>query len=183
MAKLISATYADALFEVAVEKDSVDKLYEEVLELKKILEENTEYDRLMNHPKILREDKEAVMESVFKGRLSDELVGLLNIVIENRRYEHIESILDHFIDSVKEYKKIGVAYVSTPSELSAAQKKAVEKKLLETTGYKSMEMNYQIDEALIGGMVIRIGDRVVDSSIASKLDSLKKELLDIQLAV
>ena len=53
--------------------------------------------------------------------------------------------------------------------------------LIDTTGYVSMEMNYDIDESLIGGMVIRIGDRVVDSSIKSKLAGLKKELSSLQL--
>ncbi|MCR5108515.1 MAG: ATP synthase F1 subunit delta [Lachnospiraceae bacterium] len=183
MAKLISRTYGEALFEIAVEKNMVDELYKEVLELKEILKDNAEYERLMNHPKILRETKEEISESVFKGRLSNELTGLIKIVIENRRYEHIDSILDYFIEAVKEYKKIGVAYVTTPMELSDIQKKEVEDKLLETTGYDRMEMSYLIDPSLIGGMVIRIGDRVVDSSIRSKLDTLKKELLDIRLAV
>ena len=62
------------------------------------------------------------------------------------------------------------------------QKKAVEEKLLSTTGYRSMEMNYETDESLIGGMVIRIGDRVVDSSIKTKLEVLKKSLLSVQIS-
>ena len=67
-------------------------------------------------------------------------------------------------------------------ELNEAQKSAVCAKLLETTSYREMEMHYQVDEALIGGMVIRIGDRVVDSSVATKLEELKRQLLKIQLA-
>ena len=70
-----------------------------------------------------------------------------------------------------------MAFVTTPAELSEAQKKAVQEKLLATTRYSSMEMNYQTDESLIGGMVIRIGDRVVDSSIRSRLESLRKSLM------
>ena len=56
------------------------------------------------------------------------------------------------------------------------------KKLLETTEYETMEMNYTTDSSLIGGMVIRIGDRVVDSSIKHKLNDLTRDLLKIQLA-
>ena len=81
----------------------------------------------------------------------------------------------------KEEKKIGTAFVTTAVALSDAQKSAVEKRLLETTRYESFEMNYSVDESLIGGMVIRIGDRVVDSSIKTKLYELSKQLRSIQI--
>ena len=61
------------------------------------------------------------------------------------------------------------------------RKEKVEKKLLETTQYETFEMNYVVDESLIGGMVIRIGDRVVDSSIKTKLYNLSRELRNIQV--
>ena len=70
-----------------------------------------------------------------------------------------------------------MAYVTSAMELSQARKKEIEEKLLSTTSYKSMEMNYSVDESLIGGLVIRIGDRVVDSSIKTKLEGLKRELI------
>ena len=59
----------------------------------------------------------------------------------------------------------------------------MEKRLLETTRYVAFEMNYQVDADLIGGMVIRIGDRVVDSSVRTKLDRMARELSKIQLKV
>ena len=182
MAKLISKTYGDALFEIAVEESHIDELYEEVCALSGILSENADFSRLMNHPKLTKEEKEELMVSIFEGRLSGEMVGFLRIIILNDRYDEIDRILDYFVEKVKEYKGIGVAFVSTPLELSAGQKKAVEEKLLATTGYRSMEMNYETDESLIGGMVIRIGDRVVDSSIKAKLEALKKSLLSVQIS-
>ena len=181
MAKLASKTYAEALFETGIELKKLDDLYEEVQVLQEILKDNPDFSRLMNHPKILKEEKEQIMESVFKGRLSDELTGFLSVIIANKRYAEIDSILECFVLEVKEYKNIGIASVATPLKLSDAQKKAVEQRLLETTKYVSMEMNYSVDESLIGGMVIRIGDRVVDSSIKTKLANLEKELKSIQL--
>ena len=181
MAKLVSTTYADALFETGIEENTLDDLYDEALSVRQILKDNPDFSRLMNHPKILKEEKEQIMESVFKGRLSDEFTGFLRLIVANKRYADIDSILDHFVLRVKEHKKIGIAYVTTPLELTESQKEAVKKKLLDTTDYVSMEMNYAIDESLIGGMVIRIGDRVVDSSIRTKLEGLKKELSEIQL--
>jgi F-type H+-transporting ATPase subunit delta len=67
--------------------------------------------------------------------------------------------------------------------LSDAQKAAVEKRLLETTKYVEFEIHYRVDAAVIGGMVIRIGDRVVDSTIKTKLHDLTRELTKIQLKV
>lgn len=72
--------------------------------------------------------------------------------------------------------------MTSATELSAEQKESIEKRLLETTSYESFRMNYDVDAGLIGGMVIRIGDRVVDSSIRTKLGNMAKELSKIQLS-
>lgn len=182
MAKLVSKTYGDALFELVLEKDMIDSAYEEAVEVKQIFFENNELMKLLNHPKIDKEEKVQVMENIFKGRISDDLTGFLTIIVKKDRQKEIAAILEYFIARVKEYKKIGIAYVATAVELSDSQKKDVEKRLLETTSYLKFEMNYTVDQSLIGGMVIRIGDRVVDSSIKSKLDALSRDLLKIQLA-
>ena len=181
MAKLISKTYGDALFELAVEEDRVDALLEEIEQLQKVLSENAEFGRLMNHPKVIKEEKIQVAKNVFEGRMSDELLGFLIIIISKDRYRDIDAILDYFIAEVKQYKGIGIATVTTAVPLRDEQCREVEKRLLDTTSYKTMEMNYMLDKSLIGGMVIRIGDRVVDSSIKTKLNELQKELLKVQL--
>ena len=181
MAKLISKTYGDALFELAVEDDKVDILLEEIEQLQKILAENADFGRLMNHPKIIKEEKIKVAENVFKGRISEELFGFLTIIISKDRYREIDEILEYFVVKVKEYKGIGIATVTTAVPLKDSQCKAVEKKLLDTTKYQSMEMHYDVDATLIGGMVIRIGDRVVDSSISNKLNELQRDLLKVQI--
>ena len=93
----------------------------------------------------------------------------------------IPEILEYFADRVKEYKKIGVVYVESAVPLSEEQKEKIEKRVLETTDYVSLEPHYQVDETLIGGLVIRIGGRVADSSIRTRLENLRRELSKIQL--
>ena len=93
------------------------------------------------------------------------------------------SVFTYFIDQVKEYKNIGTAYVTAPMPLTDSQKEQIRNKLQETTRYVEFEMHYDVDESLIGGVVIRIGDRVVDSSVKNKLQSLTRELSKIQLKV
>lgn len=181
MAKLISKTYGDALFELAVEENKVDDLQEEIGQLQKILQENGDFGRLMTHPKINKDEKIKVVTDVFKGRISDELLGFLAIIISKDRYQEIDGILEYFLTEVKKYKGIGVATVTTAVPLREEQRRKVEQRLLDTTDYKSMEIHYKQDAALIGGMVIRIGDRVVDSSISTKLNELQKDLLKVQI--
>ena len=181
MAKLVSKVYGDALFEAAREAGLMDDMYEEVLELQKLLQANEELQKMMENPKVIREDKENVIETVFRGRISDEIVELMKLMIAKGRYSNIESVFDYFIGLVKEEKKIGIAYVTTAVELTDGQKDEIVRRLLETTRYESFEMNYAVDASLIGGMVIRIGDRVVDSSIKTKLYELSKSLRKIQV--
>ena len=181
MAKLVSKVYGDALFEAAREAGRMDDMYEEVLELQKLLQANEELQKMMENPKVIREDKENVIETVFRGRISDEIVELMKLMIAKGRYSNIESVFDYFIGLVKEEKKIGIAYVTTAVELTDGQKDEIVRRLLETTRYESFEMNYAVDASLIGGMVIRIGDRVVDSSINTKLYELSKSLRKIQV--
>ena len=181
MAKLVSTTYGEALFELAVEEGREEEFLSEVAQLKSLLDENPDFGKLMNHPKILKEEKLKVVEEVFGGRISKELLGFLHLVVSKDRYGDIDAILDFFISEVKKLKGIGIAYVTTAADLNEAKKKEIEAKLLATTSFQKMEMHYQVDEDLIGGMVIRIGDRVVDSSVRTKLFELQRELLKVQL--
>lgn len=183
MAKLVSKTYGEALFEVACEagEEKTGEFLEEIEALQKILDENPEFDGLMKHPGIPKQEKLQVMENVFRGRISTELANFLMVVASKERYADLPDIFEYFIDKVKEQKKIGIVYVTSPLELTQTQKAAVEKRILETSDYKKLEMHYNTDSSLIGGLVIRIGDRVVDSSVRNKLDQLTKQLLEIQL--
>ena len=182
MAKIISKAYGEALFELALEKNELDSIAEQVNLLANAFAENPELIKLLSHPKINKEEKINVIESIFKGRMSDDIVGFLVIIVEKDRGSEIEDILKLFQAKVREYKKIGVALVTSAIELSTEQKQKVEQKLLQQTAYENFEVEYKVDESLIGGMIIRIGDRVVDSSIRSKLDNLTKELRKVSLA-
>lgn len=181
MAKLVSKTYGDALFELSCEEGKEEEFLAEIQQIQNILDENPDFSNLMNHPKILKEEKLEVLKNVFKGRISEELLGFLHLIVTKDRYDEIDGILDYFVTEVKKIKGIGVANVTTAMELSEAQKTAVEQKLLSTTSFKKMEMHYEVDESLIGGMVIRIGDRVVDGSVQTKLEKLQRELLAVQI--
>ncbi|MCR5609069.1 MAG: F0F1 ATP synthase subunit delta [Lachnospiraceae bacterium] len=181
MAKLISKVYADALFELAVENNNIDNIALEIANVKSAIDENEELIKVLNHPKIIKEEKIALVNNIFKGRVSDEVAGFIVSIVDKDRYNYFDEIFEYFLGLVKEYKGIGVAYVTSAIELSDAQKKSITEKLIQTTRYKEFEINYSVDKKLIGGLVIRIGDRVVDSSIKTKIEQMSRELNSLQI--
>lgn len=176
MAKLVSKTYGEALFDLAIEDGTLTTIIEEVNVVKEAINENPDLLKLLSHPKINKEEKISVIENIFKGRVSDSLVGFLVIIVQKDRYNDLNGIFEYFIAKVREYKNIGVASVTSAVELTEEQKKQVEQKLLQTTKFSQFELSFHVDKSLIGGLVIRIGDRVVDSSIRTKLQILAKDL-------
>ena len=180
MAKLAVTSYGDALFQIAVESSKCSEMLNEVIELKKVLEANKELKELMANPRFSKEEHLDIISNVFKGRLSEDLYGFLELLVQKNRYNELDDILDYFIGKVKEYQGIGQAYVTTAVELDENEKKQIKDKLLATTKYSAMEIDYKVDKSLIGGMVIRIKDRVVDSSIKSKLERMSRDLHKVQ---
>ena len=181
MAKLVSKTYGDALFELGLEEKKEDILFEEAKVFLEVIRKDDELVKFMKHPKIVKEEKLKTGQAIFDKQFSREFAGFLMILVQKDRFSEVEKTLEYFIGRMKEYKKIGVAFVSTAAELTDAQKEKVMKRLLETTDFESFEMNYTVDKSLLGGMVIRVGDRVVDTSIQNKLKSLSKQLSALQV--
>lgn len=176
MAKQVDATYGNALFELAMEEHKLDELYDEAQVLVNIFKENYELIKLLEHPQISKEEKKALIENTFKGRVSGDMTGLMVMVVDKEHSKWLVRILEYFIGCVKKEKNIGIADVTSAVTLSDSQKADIEKKLLDTTSYTSMEVTYNVDKSLIGGLVIRIEDRVVDSSIKNKLEKMSKAL-------
>ena len=176
MAKQVDITYGNALFELALEEGKLDSLYEETVALVQILDDNQDLIKILSHPKVSKDEKLKLVTDTFDGRVSDELTGLIAMVVEKGHVGQLISILNYFVKQVKKEKNIGVATVASAVELIDSQKQAIEKRLIETTVYDTMEIEYSVDKSLIGGLVIRIEDRVVDSSIKTKLENMSRTL-------
>ncbi len=181
MAKLVSKTYGDALFGLALEEKRLDEFYDAARNMITALQQNEEFEKLMKHPRFTREEKATIIEETFTGQIPKEMIGMLLLLVKKGHAAELLSVFHYFITLVKEEKKIGDVKVVSAIALSEDQKAKVERRLLETTNYESFEMDYSVDESLIGGMVIRIGDRVVDSSIKTKLYELTRTLREVQI--
>lgn len=177
MAKQVSKTYGSALFEVALEKQTLDTTLEEVLFVKQTFLENEDLIKLLLHPNIEKDEKIKVVENIYKGKVSNELTGLMVMIVSKGHQKDMVSVFDYVINAIKEEKRIGVAYISSAIALSNEQKAKIEQKLLATTKYQTIEGIYQVDPSLIGGLVIRIQDTVVDSSLKTQIANLSKSLV------
>ena len=169
------------MFAVALEEARMDEFFEAAKGLLEVFRANEDFEKLMIHPKIIKEDKVKIIKEAFKGQIPDEMLGLMTLMVTKNREKDMQKVFDYFVELVREEKKIGKADVTTAVPLSADQKVQVEGKLLETTEYESFEVNYRVDKSLIGGMIVRIKDRVIDSSIQTKLNNLSRNLRDIQV--
>ena len=181
MAKLVSKVYGDALFELALEEDKLESVWDEVRVISQALKDNPDFLPTLKHPDMSMEKKQELLKEIFGDKLSPDVMGLLDVMVRKGRIGDLNKVLIYFDERAKERQKIGVVEVKTPMELSDAEKKKVEARVLEVTDFASLEMKYKVDESLLGGMVIRIGDQVLDNSIRSKLDAMSRQLAGVRL--
>ena len=100
MAKLVSQTYGDALFELALDNNTVDTLYDEALAVDEVFLNNDELIKLLNHPKIDKDNKIQIIEEIFKGKVSDDMTGFLTVIVRKGRHNDINAIMKCFTDKV-----------------------------------------------------------------------------------
>lgn len=182
MAKLVDKTYGQALFDLAVEENRMDDFAAEADVLKTVFAQNPDLLVLLDHPQITKEQKLEVINNSFKGRISDELMGFLTIILKAGRQKFLPEIFDYFLNAVKAYCRVGVVYITSASALSDGQQADLKKRLLKITNFVDFEMHFKVDAGLLGGMVIRIGDKVVDTSIRTRLLSMSRELAKLHIS-
>ena len=181
MAGSVEKIYANALLETAATEERLKALLQESESVLSVFKASPELSHFLTDPGTGRREKLAGLKDIFEGCLSPELSGLFEVALEKGREAELAGILQTFVKAAKEKLGICTAYVTTPTAVTAAEKARIEKKLNDTVPCRTLEISYIVDPKLIGGMMIRVGDRVVDSSVRSKLNSLKRELDRIQL--
>jgi F-type H+-transporting ATPase subunit delta len=127
------------------------------------------------------EDKIKMMETAFEGKIYDELVGLFVLIIKKNRQIYLVEILEQFLGLVKEAKGQVKAIVTSAIPLTNQQLAQI-KANLEKSTQKTIDIESKVDGSIIGGLVIHVGDQVVDGSIQGKLNGLKSQLNSLRLA-
>ena len=170
------------MFSLALENDKLDTIWEEVRMTRQILSENPTFVKTICHPEITKQDQIKLLDDAFKGKVSDEVMGFFHVLADKKRLKELDAVLEYFDRSAKEYKKIGVVYVTVPMELTKAQQDKIRERILEVSSYETLEMHVETEASLLGGMVIRIGDEILDNSIRSKMEHMARKINQIKLS-
>ncbi len=180
MAKLIARRYANALFELAQEKNQIDRFDEEVKVVYGSIINNEEFRVVLNHPQISIEEKSAMLKKIFGQSVCEDILGLLQLVLRKNREAELIEILSIFIDKVREFKRITTAYVFSAKPLNENQLKEIKVKLSQNLN-KQVNIEASVDPELIGGVRILVDGHVIDGTVKKQISELKKRLADIQL--
>ena len=176
MAKQVRTVYGSALFSAALDAGRLTQVREQAETILQALEENPDFLRILNHPEIEMSEKTDMVNAVFAGSADNLITGAITALLEKGHGRELANVLERFVDLALEEEKIGVASVTSAVQLTEDQKERIRKKLLDTTEYTEMRVEYFVDQKLIGGLIIQLGDRVVDSSLSSKLAKMQRDL-------
>lgn len=181
MAKLVTKRYATALFDMATEENAVERYASEIEVVLEAIEDAPEFVAVLQNQKVTLQDKIDVVENIFGEKLSTSIVGLMVLVVKKGRQDFLVPIFETFLEMVRTQKGILKATVTSAVPLSKPQLEAIQKQLVTNTK-SEIEIETIVDETIIGGLIIRVGDKVVDASVAGKMQALKKQLSELKLA-
>lgn len=168
--------YAQALLDSAKEYNQVEKVYQDLKMIENTFNESGDLFDFLRNPVISFQDKSDVLEQVFESELNKETYNFLLILAENNRFDLFESVCCQYLKAMDELNNIlKVKVVSAVNLKEDHKRKLIEK--LEYKTSKTIVPEYIINPEIIGGLIIELEDRTIDSSIQSKLNNLKKQLI------
>lgn len=165
--------YAKAILDLAVDKKATDAVEKDMRSIVATISDSKELRQMLSSPVISGAIKKEVLLKIFKGSnaISEGLIGML---VDNKRVSILNEVALKFIILNEQQKGKDVAYVTTAVPMDAAMEKKILKQLTSITGNK-VTIENTVDENIIGGFVLRVGDLQYDASIANKLNNLKRE--------
>ena len=173
----VSRRYAQALTQEAQGAGTLDAVDADVALLTETLEGSRELRRALTSPIVSAAKKGAVLDALFGDRLSDLSVRFLRLLVEKQRDGQIPEILDAYRALRDERTGTVEATVRTARPLSAEERDRLQS-ALEARSASSVRMRVEIDPALIGGLVVRLGDTVYDRSVRHQLETLRGQLAE-----
>ncbi len=181
MARSVENVYAGALLS-AVPEERLNAVREEAETLFAALSGSPDVKAFLSHPDVPEQAKAELLNGLFEHGASEEMRGFLSVILEKKRESELPAMLERFMREADRKLNRGHVFVSSARPLSKAQQEKIEQAIRSTTDFTSCEFTYTVDETLIGGIVLRIGDRVVDGSVKNRLTLLKRELKATRLS-
>ncbi|HJV05526.1 MAG TPA: ATP synthase F1 subunit delta [Actinomycetota bacterium] len=170
--------YAQALFSVAQAEDVLDLVEEELFRFARTLEQQPDLRAALTDLHLPAERKRAVLEEVLGGRANPHTINLLAFVAESGRARELEAIVDQLAQLAAERRQSAVAEVRTAVPLDANRRTRLARALEKATG-KKIEMKVVVDPSVVGGVVARVGDQVIDGSVRRRLELARERLSEV----
>ncbi len=171
----IARRYAGAIFDLAIKQNTLDRTLEDVKEIARLFSIRKLF-YLLREPKIPAKRKETALRQNLTNRVLPTSLNLALLVVQRDLIEAMPNIASELEQRVLDYRNQAVAKVTTAAPMDAAQQDLV-KRALEQETSKSIIMQTQVDPAILGGVIARVGDQVIDGSVRYRLLALQRQLL------
>lgn len=171
----ISVRYSRALFQSALEKKIIDKVFDDMIFISEVcrLPETKEF---LHSPIIPPSKKEAIFHKMLEGNIEKITMSLVDLVVKNGRESHLPAIARVFIHETMKHRGITESVLTTAVKVDPKVKKQITDMISRVFSTK-VDLKEIIDPAIIGGFVLRVDDNYIDASIQNKLRKIKNELL------
>ena len=167
--------YAKALLEVAREQNRIAQVEQELVSVISALKDYAELYKLIKHPGIGADVKIGLIKQIFQSIVSEEVFSTLRLLIERGREDSLEAFVNAYTKLAEEVLGQSKAIVYTPITLSENELSVIAASFSALTG-KQIQVESVLDKSLLGGIQVRIGDRLYDGSLSGKLERLEKTL-------
>ena len=175
----IAARYASAIFDLAVEGKTLKTLEKDVDALDAAMADSEDFRNLINSPIYSRGEQQAAVTAIAgKMGLSTNLTNLLGLMASKRRLFVLPQLLRALRGLIADEKGEVTAEVTAAKALTKAQSEKLAKALKASVG-KDVKVNVAVDESLIGGLIVKVGSKMIDTSIASKLSNLQNAMKEV----
>lgn len=172
----VDRVYAGALLEMAREQGRLDEVADEVDQLAELMRAEPGLRRLLASPAVARHERASSIERIFKGNLSDTLYNFLQVLNQRGRLDKLPSISQTFADMVAQERGLIEVDIFVPERLEASLANDVAARIGKALGKETVLHQY-VDPSLIGGLKIRVGDRLIDGSVATQLKHMRRQLV------
>ena len=171
-----SLQYATALADIALEQGAAEPVRKQLTEFGAAYAESAELRNVLANPAVIPAAKHGVIEKLVARLGASRIVrNFLFVVVDNQRTHLLPEILQTFEDVLRQRQGVAEAEVASAAELTAPQKTQLQQTLERLTG-RNVQAKYSLDPALLGGVVVRIGDTIYDGSVRSRLNQMRARL-------
>ena len=177
----VARRYAEAFFSIAQEQNKIDQYQQELEKLVQVIEETENLKEYLAHLLIPAKEKKEIAAKIFAEQVSTTTLNFLYVLIDKRRERYLDAILAEYKDMADESHNIAKAELIAAQEVSEEDVKMLAEKLSASMG-KTVQLNVSVDPALIGGVKIRLGDQIIDGTVAKKLEMLKEQLKQVKIS-